>query len=103
MRQLVTFQRATITQSAIGEPTTTWAALASTWARVEGVSGKERFSALQVQADVDFRILCRYQSDLADLAPDDRVIYGSQVFDIKSVINTEGRNIQLEIFAKQHI
>lgn len=103
LRHRVTFQRATVTSSATGEPDNTWADLATVWARVEATGGNEKYAAMQVQADVDSRIICRYQSALSALAPDDRVTWGSITYDIKSVINTEGRNIELQVFVRTHI
>jgi len=103
LRHRVIFQRATDADNAVGEPVRTWAALDTVWARVEPTAGNERFAALQVQADVDHVILCRYNSTIADLATNDRVIFGSLIFDIKLVKNTDFRNIQLQVFAKQHI
>jgi hypothetical protein len=35
--------------------------------------------------------------------PNDRATWNGITFDIKSVINTEGRNIELQVFVKQHI
>ena len=103
LRARVTFQRATETNSDTGSVVQTWADIATTWARVEPLAGKERYAAMQVQSDVDYRILARYQSTLSDLAPNDRATWNGITFDIKSVINTEGRDIELQIFARQHI
>ena len=103
LRHRVTFQRATVTDSDTGTPVQTWADLITVWARVEPLAGKERYSAMQVQADVDYRILTRHNSTLSDLAPDDRATWNGITFDVKSVINTEGRNIEMQVFAKQHI
>jgi hypothetical protein len=30
-------------------------------------------------------------------------VWGAKMYDIKSVINPDGRNIQMQIFAKQHL
>ena len=103
LRHRVTFQTPSTATDDYGDPAPVWSALDTVWARVEPITGKERFAALQVQADVNHRILCRYNSTIASLAPDDRVVFGSLTFDIKAVINTDERNIELQVFAKQHI
>lgn len=103
LRHRVTFQRATYSPNAVGEPVPTWADLATVWARVEPTAGKERFAAMQVQGDVISRIVCRYQSALSSLAINDRATWNGITYDINSVINTEGRNIELQVFATQHI
>jgi len=102
LRHRITIERATLTQNAFGEQVQTWATLATVWARVEPITGKERFAALQTQSDVDSRILCRYYSTLAALAANDRITWGSKTYDIRSVVNTEERNKELQIFATQH-
>jgi SPP1 family predicted phage head-tail adaptor len=103
LRHRVTFQRATETDSGTGSVVKAWANLDTVWARVEPLAGKERFAAMQTQADVDYRILCRYQSALSDMMPNDRATWNGITFDIKSVINTDGRNIELQVFARRHI
>jgi SPP1 family predicted phage head-tail adaptor len=103
LRHRVLFQRSVTTLSDLGEPVKDWQRMAEVWARVEPIAGKERFSAMQVQADVDHRLTIRYHPALADLAPEDRALWGDQVFDIKSVLNSEGRNAQMEVFARRHI
>lgn len=100
LRHRVTFQRATVTPNDFGEPVQTWADLATVWARVEPLAGKERFAAMQTQADVDYRITVRYQTSLAALAPADRATWSGKTFDIKSVIETESRGRELQVFAR---
>lgn len=103
LRHRVTFQRATETQNDFGESEQTFAALDTVWASVEALAGKERYSAMQTKADVDYRVVCRYNSTIASLGVKDRIVWGSITLDIKSVINTDGLNIELQVFAKQHI
>ena len=103
LRHRITIQRAADTVNDTGDPVQTWATLATVWARIEPTTGKERFAAMEQQAEVDYRITCRYQSALSVLAPDDRLVRGNYRYDIKAVINTEERNRELQIFAKRHI
>jgi SPP1 family predicted phage head-tail adaptor len=103
LRHRVTIERATDAANSMGEPIQTWATLATVWASVEPTAGNEKFASMQVQGEVDTRIVCRYQDALATLAINDRVVFNSINFDIKSVLNKDWRNRQLEIFAKQHI
>lgn len=102
LRRKVTLERATVTQDGYGEEVPSFATLATVWARVEPIIGKERFAAVQTQSDVDHRITCRYSSAIASLAADDRITWGSKTYDIRSVVNTEERNIELQIFATLH-
>ena len=102
-RHRVTFQRSTESANAFGEPVQAWADICTSWALVQPMKGQERFASMQVQADVDHRIVTRYRSDLSDLGPKDRALYGSQVFDIKSVISRDHTRKELEILAREHI
>lgn len=102
LRHRVTFQTLTVVEDDFGEPDATWAALDTVWARVESLAGKERFAAMQQQAEADYRIVCRYHSGLSSLTTDDRVAWGGKVFDIKSIINPDERNVLLEVYAKVH-
>lgn len=99
----VTFQRAVVTQNAFGEPVSAWSNITVVWTQIEPLAGKERFSAMQQQADVDHLMTCRYQSALSTLQPEDRALWDGEIYDIKSVINTREGNFRLEIFCKRHI
>ena len=106
-RHRVTFETATITQDAYGEPDQTWTALCTSWALVQPMKGAELFSANQVQSDVDYRIVTRNRSELHGLAPGDRATWtrnssSSLTFDIRSVVWRDHRDSELEILAKVH-
>lgn len=103
LKHRVEFQRNTPVGNAFGEPVPGWAELDTVWASVDPLTGRESFGALQVQADVDSIIKCRYNSTIADLAPEDRAVFGSLIYDIKAVLNIEQRNREFHILAKQHI
>lgn len=103
LRHRVTFQTSTISPNAVGDPVQSWSDIGTVSARVEALAGKERFSAMQQQADADYRIVCRYHSGLSGLAPEDRATWGDRTFDVKAVLNTEGRNRELQVFVTEHI
>lgn len=103
LRHRVEFQRNTPVANAFGEPVPGWAELDTVWASVEPLTGRESFGALQVQAEVDHIIKCRYNSTIADLKPDDRAVKGSAIYDIRAVLNIKERNREFHILAKKHI
>jgi len=102
-RYRVVFQTPTVTQDAFGEPDKTWTTLCTSWALVQPMKGRERFSADQVQADVDTRIVTRYRNDIASLSPKDRATWGGKTYDIKSVIWRDHTRKELEILCQEHI
>jgi SPP1 family predicted phage head-tail adaptor len=102
MRHLVQFQRATETSNNFGEPVQTWAKLSTAWCAVEPLRGNEKFAAMQVQTDIDTRIIARWHSKLSTLTTKDRVVFGSVIYDIKEVLNIDQRNKELHIMGRVH-
>lgn len=102
-RHRVTFQTASVVQDAYGEPDITYTTLGIRWALVQPMKGRERFSANQVQADVDHRIVCRYDDTIAALGPDDRATWNGHTYDIKSVIWRDHTQKEMEILAQEHV
>lgn len=103
LRHKVRLERFTETQSAFGEPVKAWALLKEVWASVEPLKGAERQRAQQQAAAEDVRIVLRWSSDIASLNSKDRVVYGSKVYDIKSVLNINERNSEINIMAVEHL
>jgi len=98
----VRIERATISQNEYGEPDQTWAELATVWAAVEPLKGSEQFAAMQVQSGADVRMVTRWSSLTGTATTADRIIFGSVVYDIKSVININSKNVQLDFMVRQH-
>jgi len=81
--------------AAIAEP---WADVATIWASIEPLSGREFFAAQQVNAEVTTRIRTRY---LAGIKSSMRVVYGSRIFDIQSIIDIEERHTEMHLMCKE--
>ena len=101
-RHRVVFQTPTTSLDDFGEPDKSWSTICSAWALVQSMKGAERFSANQVMADVDYRIVTRNRPSLESLGPGDRVLWKGKTFDIKTVIPRDHRESELEILAKEH-
>ena len=73
--RIVTVQRRTITESNSGEPVETWADLVERWASIKPLTGTERLAGenLVAKEQVEFRL--RWETAIADLSPDDRIVY----------------------------
>lgn len=98
LRHRVTIQRYTTTQNDYGEEVETWADLASRWAAVEPLSGREYFDAQQVASDVSIRVRMRSDSVTDALTAMDRIIHKSRTLEIVSPpinVNERGREIHL--------
>lgn len=99
MRQRVTLQTRTVTRVE-GIPEESWATVATVWAAVSDISGKEYFQAQAVQSEVTTRIKIRYRTGIT---PSMRVLYGSRVFQILSVIDKDERHRVMELMCKEVI
>lgn len=92
----VTLERRVEVVDPSGQPVVTWVPLATVWARVEPLGGRENFGAQQFVATGDLRFTVRWRSDVTPLH---RVIYGGVPYDVVSVAE-EGRREGLLIVAR---
>lgn len=91
----ITIEQATAGTDDYGAPTQTWATLAQVWAQVKPVRGQEYFAAQQVNARVDTVFKIRHRTDITTAM---RISYGSEYYDIQSVLEI-GRREGLELMA----
>lgn len=102
LRHLAQFQRATQTSNDFGEPVQTWETISTDYVAIEPLKGNEKFSAMQVQTDIDTRIVARWHKKIKNLTTKDRVLFGLIVYDIKEVLNIDQRNRELHIMGRIH-
>lgn len=98
LRHKVLLQSMTDGKDTDGAPSETPTALASVWAAIRPVNANEVFRAAHFEGDVTHIITIRYRSDVT---PKTRILYGTRVFDIRSVLNVEERNRELELTATE--
>jgi len=94
LRHRVTIQQQTKTQDSTGSVIPSWSALATVWAAIEPLSGRELFSASQVQSSVTTRIRIRARDGIT---PKMRVLHGSTVFDIEAVLPDPTKNREIHL------
>lgn len=90
-------QRAT-TQDASGDQAHTWITLATMWAGIEPVTGRELTASAQVVGRVPTRFILRHRSDLTVL-PSMRILWGARVYEIESASLKNGRAQQVDVSA----
>lgn len=93
LRHFVEYQRSTVTRDSHGDQVKAWATVADGWADVLPLSGREFIQAAQVLSDVNIEVRARAVPGLT-LTPADRIKYGSRVFDIRHVIDWQGRGAE---------
>lgn len=98
LRQRVTLQQSVKTPDGHKGFTEQWQDLASMWASVEPLTGREYFSAHQIQAEVTHRVKVRHRTDATvkmRFKHQDRNLY------IESIIDIKERRETLEILCKE--
>lgn len=99
LRHRVTLQRLEQQRNALGEALDTWVPLASVWAEVRDLSGREWYEARQLpEGDVSTTIIIRHRSDVRRTM---RVIFGARVFDIVAVLDKDGRGRMLQLMCRE--
>ena len=79
----VTLQSRSVVKDAYGQDTITWTTVATVWARVRAVSGREFFAAAQVQQEQSVKVVIRRRTDVAQTW---RLVWQGKAHDITGVI-----------------
>lgn len=96
--QRVTIERATEGQDEWGQPMPeTWAPIATVWAAVEPLNGREFFAASTTVAEVETRIRIRYRPGLSVT---DRINHEGALHNIQTVINPRSGNRELVLMCR---
>lgn len=85
-------------QDDYGQPLDIWVDVARSWASINPISGKEIFAAETVSSEITHKIKIRYRSGIT---PDMRIVFNGRIFEIKSIINFQERNIDLQLMCKE--
>ena len=103
MRARITWQAATVSQDAAGEPIKTWANLASVptvWANVQSRAAGERFisGGEQVQSAISHTVRIRYRTDLTVQM---RGVWGSKYLYVENIVDPDGRKSDLVLICRE--
>ena len=98
LRHRVTIESSSASRDEFGGEVITWATVATTWAAVEPLSGREFLDARRQEAEVSTRIRIRYR---AGLVPGMRVTWGDHVYDILAVIERESRRREMWLMVRE--
>jgi len=101
LRHLVTVESAIETPSDAGEwEVAIWAVFATTRAEITPLKGTEKFQAQHLDPEITHLVRMRF---IDGIIPAMRIVWGSRTFDIKSALNIEERNREIEILAIERI
>ena len=84
----VTIQQPATGQDEIGQPIPTWSTLAEVWANVRHLNGVETIKAGAEMSAVKASIRIRRRADVTAAM---RVVLGSTVYQVKAVLQDEGK------------
>jgi SPP1 family predicted phage head-tail adaptor len=98
LNRKVVVQQKTATTDAYGGPVETWETVYVLWASVQPLKGRELIASQAAHSEVTTSFYTRYA---AGIVPSMRIVYGGNVFDIFSVIDTNEAHRELQIMAKQ--
>jgi len=68
------------------------------WASVAPMTGREYEEAQKLRAETTYNIITRY---FPNITTDMKILHRDRIFDIVSVLNTNERNVELHIVAKE--
>ena len=100
LRHRVIIQIPARTKNAFDEWTESWQTWATVWASIEPLRGKRYFDAKQANSEVEGIIRIRYRDGIL---PTMRVMYGSRIFRIISIIHPKEQRQELNIFYKESL
>ena len=96
LRHRVTIQQPSSSTNSRGGKIKSWSDLATVWASIEPLSGREIEQDFQLEPETTTRIVMRYKSGLTSNM---RIKYGSRYYKILGITNTNERNYELIVNA----
>lgn len=99
LRERVTLQEPTVVVDSFGQPVKTWVTLATLWAAVIPVSGRELIASEAEHAEITVRVIIRYRGEIDATM---RFLHRGMVYEIKAPpINKDMRNREIEVLCAQ--
>ena len=98
LRHMVTVQEKTRVSDGMGAATETWSTFADVWAGIWPITAGEQIDNQQIEHQLTHRVQIRY---LADLKSSMRVLFGSRILEIVSIINPDERNQRLDLLCTE--
>lgn len=100
LRHRVTLQSAADTPDGAGGFATVWSNVATLWAAIEPLAGRERLAAQQLESPLTHRVTLRHRDGVTTAM---RVKFGVRVFNIRSVVNRAERDRALELLCEEGV
>jgi SPP1 family predicted phage head-tail adaptor len=103
LRHRMLFQQVSSTQDAYGQPLTSWTDVATVWAEILPLSGRELVNAQAVAPEVSHQITIRWKSELSNTkaVAAMRAVYKGRYFNITAPMNVDERNRVIILLATE--
>ena len=99
----IKIQRPSTIKDSVGAPCRSWLDVATVWADIQPLSGKEAVIANRISAELSHQIIVRYQSlfDNPQRVAQMRVLYKARIFNIHSALNEDEKRTQIILLASE--
>jgi SPP1 family predicted phage head-tail adaptor len=100
LKNRVSIQKYTETKSDTGHPTKVLATVTTVWAATEATRGGESEFADELVASMTTKVIIRYSSTVSAIDTTWRVLFGTRIFSIESIIlpaDRAGNNAYIEM------
>lgn len=99
LRRRITIQQRSSSTDELGQPTTEWTDVATVWADVSPLSGRELLAAQAARAQINGMVTIRYQRQFSDpvAMAARRILYGSRILNITSSRDVDEMHQYIEL------
>jgi SPP1 family predicted phage head-tail adaptor len=99
----IQIQRRSSTKDSLGEPLLVWSDIASVWADVQPLMGRELESARRLSSEVTQLITVRYRAIFSDTrqVAGYRALHAGRTFDIHACLDEDGAGVLINLFASE--
>lgn len=98
LNRRITLQKQSSVRDTTGQSKITWTDIATVWAAILPLRGREFFEAERLNSEISVRILIRYRPDVSSTW---RVKYGARMFDVREIINPEDSRVELQLMCRE--
>jgi SPP1 family predicted phage head-tail adaptor len=104
MRKRVQIQQnQSATKTTKGQKVPNWVTVATVWAQLRPVNGREVAIASQVKAIVTHALIMRWPGSSVSIDPTMRAVIGSRIFNLTQCLNADERNRRIDALVLEQV
>lgn len=99
LRRRVTLQSRSTIKDSFGAQSTAWSDVATVWAEVSPLSGRELMAAQSINVEISHLVTIRFQQQFAGpkAVAAMRILYGDRIFNIHASLDTDERHRSIQL------